>query len=106
MSTSALRKRTVKPPSELHYRKEHVAEQDFRGKCYRVEERTIVPPLKIPSGPAGVDYIKKSDVYIVVEGKTERPLGKSGVMYAATSHIPRTDYFLERAEAEKAACQK
>jgi hypothetical protein len=81
-------------------------EHDGQGKCYRVEERTVVPPITMPSGPGGGDVIKQSTVFVVVEGKTERYLGQSGIVYRSSSEIRRTDFFLERNAAEDFAWKR
>ncbi len=75
-------------------------DHDGRGKCYRVEERTVVPPITMPSRLGGGDVIKQSTVFVVVESKTERYLGQSGIVYRSSSEIRRTDFFLERKAAE------
>jgi hypothetical protein len=52
-----------------------------------------------------VDFIKQTEVFVVIEGTTERALGPSGIRYRSSSAMRRTDFFLERRAAEAFACK-
>ena len=59
-----------------------------------------MPPIPLPAGSGGADVVKQSTVFVVVEGKTERYLGQSGIVYRSSSGIRRADFFLDCKAAE------
>ncbi len=79
-------------------------EKDYKPRCYRAEPRTIIPGIKVGEGRPG-EY-EQTEVFVVVEGATERLLGKSGTIYTRTTDIRTGDFFPHRLAAEQFACKK
>lgn len=68
--------------------------------CHRVEERTIIPGVIIVPDPRYPNEITEQNIlYIIVQGSTERYLGKSGTIYARQEEIMTSDYFTDAGNA-------
>lgn len=85
--------------------REHGREgDDGKSYCYRIEERKILPGI-----PIGKDQYGKmtyySDLYIIVEGTTEKYIDASGNKHKKTSNLFATDYFKNGSDAKNIAVQ-
>ena len=75
--------------------------------CFRVEPRKIIPGRKIEVGPSQTNFpqfAEYNDLWIIVEGMTERYLGRSSVKYPVRynrgTDMPMDEYFTTEEEAE------
>ena len=71
-------------------------------KCYRVEERTVIPGITVfaqtrHGSEAMGTY---TTLYVVVEGLTERYFACSGDVFLFTSEMRPSDFFLTQEDAE------
>ena len=80
-----------------------------KGRCYRIEERTIIPgPLVTVKGVGGgfngtTTQMEQNHCYIIVNSRTERYFGKSRREVIFTSELRPSDYFTSKEEAEQTA---
>ena len=79
-------------------------EKDHKPRCYRAEPRTLVPGIKLEVGTPSER--RQAEVFIVVEGGTERYVAKSGTVYPSATLIPPHEYFLTEKHADAAAWVK
>lgn len=75
--------------------------------CYRVEPRKVMPGRKIEVGPSQTNfpqYAEYCDLWIIVEGMTERYLGRSSTKYPmrynSVTDMDMSEYFSTEEEAE------
>ncbi len=71
-------------------------------KCYRVEERTVIPGMTVFAQTRhGREAIGMSTtLYVVVEGLSERYFACSGDVFLFTSEMRPSDFFLTQEDAE------
>lgn len=83
-------------------------EQDTWAYCYRVEERTIIPGVMVPTGKMIAGYpeiYEKKDLYLLVEGATERYIDAKGNYHTRTHEITTDKYFLFEEQARAKAVE-
>lgn len=82
-----------------------------KGKCYRVEERTIIPgPLatirQVGGGFAGATaQVEQNVCFVVVNSQTEHYIGKDHTRVQFSSELRPSQFFISQAEAETFAKQ-
>jgi len=86
-------------------------ERDENAYCYRVEERTVIPGVMIPTGvmiQGQPEEREKTDLYVIVETTTERLIDSKGYYYNQTWKIPKENFFVfeEKARAEAVKLHK
>ncbi len=70
--------------------------------CYRVEQRTVVPGVIV--GTLTGHITEKRQLYVVIEGGTERYIGNKMQRFTDFWLMRRSDFYLTRDSAELAAC--
>jgi len=75
---------------------------DITRKCYRVEERTVIPGVTVFAHTRqGREAMgTRTTLYVVVEGLTERYFGCRGDVFLFTSDMRPSDFFLTQEDAE------
>lgn len=78
------------------------------GKCYRVEERTVIPGVTIFAQTwQGSEALGTSTrLYVVVEGLTERYFSCTNEVFRFTSDMRPSEFFQTQNEAEAFARSK
>lgn len=77
-----------------------------RGMCYRIEERTVIPGPRVAVRGVGGGFngttgeVEQNRCYVIVNGQTERYIGRGRHEVPSTSLLRPGDFFTSREEAE------
>jgi len=80
-------------------------ERDENVYCYRVEEKTVIPGVMVPTGvmiQGQPEEKEKTGLYLIVEGSSERFIDANGNYHYQSWKIPTSKYFVfeEKARAK------
>jgi hypothetical protein len=82
-----------------------------KGKCYRVEQRTVIPGPVVEVKQVGGGFngskalVEQCLCFVVVNGRTERYIGKNHMEVPSSSALRPGQYFTSQAEAEMCAVE-
>ena len=98
----------VAPRKDVEGRGAPMIDINTERKCYRVEERTVIPGVLVlvPTRQGTLMPSRCTRLYVVVEGITERYFACSGEIFLLTSDMQPSDFFQTLEEAEAFARRK